>query len=68
VTNGETSKMYDNVDRKSYRKSKMEQKNKHHKKNDEEYRKDKSIKHDLKNKKQEMDDEETWEYWKDVYK
>jgi hypothetical protein len=60
--------MHDNTDRKTHRKSKIEQKNKYHKKNDEEYKKNKHIKHELKNKKQEMDDEETWGYWKDIYK
>lgn len=60
--------MNDNVDRKSYRKTNIEQKNKHQKKSDEDYQRNKFIKHELKNRKQEMDDEETWEYWKDIYK
>jgi hypothetical protein len=55
-------------DRKTYRKTKIEQKNKHFKKVEEEYQKNKFFKKELKNKMQEIEDEETWEYWKDMYK
>lgn len=61
--------MNDNEDRKIQRKQNL-QNNRHlsRPENDEEYIRYKKIKQEIKNKKQEIDDEENWEYWKEYYK
>jgi hypothetical protein len=35
---------------------------------DEDYQLSRKIKNEIKNKKQQIDDEENWEYWKEYYK
>jgi len=61
--------MSDNEDRKIQRKQNL-QNNRHlnRSESDEDYIRYKKIKQEIKNKKQEIDDEENWEYWKEYYK
>jgi hypothetical protein len=36
--------------------------------NDEDYQLSRKIKNEIKNKKQQIEEEESWEYWKEYYK
>lgn len=56
-------------DRKTYRKQKIaESKSLDKTRSDEEHKIAKKLKHQIKHRKQELDDEENWEYWKDFYR
>ena len=61
--------MNDNDNRKSQRKQTLQNNRQLDRdKADEDYQLSRKIKQEIKNKKQQMEDEETWEYWKEYYK
>lgn len=61
--------MNDNDNRKSQRKQTLQNNRQLDRdKADEDHQLSRKIKQEIKNKKQQMEDEETWEYWKEYYK
>lgn len=61
--------MSDNENRKTQRKQNLQNsRNLDKDYNDEDYQLSRKIKQQIKNKKQEIEDEENWEYWKEYYK
>lgn len=63
--------MNDQNERKLHRKNKLEKKSRFlddQIDKDENYRAGKHLKKEMKEKKQEIEDEENWEYWKEYYK
>lgn len=63
--------MNDQNDRKLHRKNKLEKKTRlsyETNEQDDNYRVGKHLKKEMQDKKQEIEDEENWEYWKEYYK
>lgn len=61
--------MSDNENRKTQRKQTLQNNRQLDRSdNDEDYQLSRKIKQEIKNKKQQIEDEENWEYWKEYYK
>lgn len=61
--------MSDNENRKNQRKQNLQNNRQLDRTfGDEEYQLSRKIKHEIKSKKQQIEDEENWEYWKEYYK
>lgn len=61
--------MSDNENRKTQRKQTLQNNRQlDRSNNDEDYQLSRKIKQEIKNKKQQIEDEENWEYWKEYYK
>jgi hypothetical protein len=61
--------MSDNENRKTQRKQTLQNnRDLDRTDNDEDYQLSRKIKNEIKNKKQQIEEEESWEYWKEYYK
>lgn len=56
------------IDRKNFRRENIENRNLDRKEKNEEFLKRNAFKKELKNKMQDLEEEELWEEWKDYYK
>ncbi len=65
----EIRSMSDNENRKTQRKQTLQNnRDLDRTDNDEDYQLSRKIKNEIKNKKQQIEEEESWEYWKEYYK